>query len=81
LFIMKKNNPQSPKPEIRLENRSGKKVTVISGLVTYGEFRLNDIARTLKGICATGGTVKNGRIEIQGDKVADIEAWFQKQKG
>jgi translation initiation factor 1 len=77
---MKKENPLSPKPEIILENRNGKKVTVIKGLQSYGQFRLSDIARTLKGLCGTGGTVKNGKIEIQGNKVADIEAWFEKQK-
>jgi translation initiation factor 1 (eIF-1/SUI1) len=44
--IMKKENPLSPKPEIVLHNRSGKKVTVISGLQSYGEFRLSEIART-----------------------------------
>lgn len=77
---MKKENPLSPKPEIKYETRNGRKVTVISGLQTYGEFRLGEIARTLKGLCATGGTVKNGRIEIQGNKVAEVEAWFQKEK-
>ncbi|MEI7542755.1 MAG: hypothetical protein WCJ94_05840 [bacterium] len=77
---MKKENPLSPKPEIKYETRNGRKVTVISGLQTYGQFRLSEIARTLKGLCATGGTVKNGRIEIQGNKVAEVEAWFQKEK-
>ena len=77
---MKKDNPLSPKPEIKYETRNGRKVTVISGLQTYGEFRLGEIARTLKGLCATGGTVKNGKIEIQGNKVAEVEAWFQKEK-
>lgn len=28
---------------------------------------LNEVARQLKQSCATGGTVKDGRIEIQGD--------------
>lgn len=78
---MKKENPLSPKPVIKYEDRNGKKVTTITGLQSYGEFRLNDIARTLKGLLATGGTVKNGKIEIRGNKVAEIEAWFLKQKG
>ncbi|MHB9155909.1 MAG: translation initiation factor [Endomicrobiales bacterium] len=71
-------NPRSPKPKVRLEKRGGKKVTVITGLHTYGEDRLNEIARELKTRCGAGGTVKNGAIEIQGDKTAEAQAWFDK---
>ena len=73
-----KNNPRSPVPKIRLEKRAGKFVTVIAGLHTYGFNRLNVIARELKSILGAGGTVKNGTIEIQGDKVAPIKSWFIK---
>ena len=71
-------NPDSPKPKIRLEKRVGKYVTVIAGLHTYGADRLNAIAKELKSLCGAGGTVKNGAIEIQGDKVKLIQAWLQK---
>jgi predicted translation initiation factor SUI1 len=71
-----KKNPNSPKPVIHLENRRGKKVTTIAGLHTYGEQRLNEIAKELKISCGTGGTVKNGVIEIQGDRTAFVKAWF-----
>jgi translation initiation factor 1 len=71
-----KNNPRSPIPGIRLEKRAGKAVTVISGLHTYGSNRLNAIARELKTIFGAGGTVKDGMIEIQGDKAALIKDWF-----
>ena len=74
--MITKNNPRSPVPKIRLEKRAGKSVTIIAGLHTYGAKRLDDIARELKSILATGGTVKNGVIEIQGDKVAPIKSWF-----
>ena len=58
-----------PVPKIHLDKRSGgKTVTLIGGLHTYGPDRLNAIARELKTVCGTGGTVKEGRIEIQGDK-------------
>lgn len=63
-------------PKIRLEKRAGKSVTVIAGLHTYGAKRLDNIARELKSLLATGGTVKNGTIEIQGDKVEPIKTWF-----
>jgi len=71
------NNPRSPAPKIRLEKRAGKYVTTISGLHTYGARRLEAIARELKSALATGGTVKNGAIEIQGDKVDVIQSWFK----
>lgn len=70
------NNPKSPKPKIRLEKRMGKDVTVIAGLHTYGSKRLDAIARELKTIFGAGGTVKNGSIEIQGDKAERIKTWF-----
>ena len=77
---MSKSNPNSPKPKIRLEKRTGGKyVTVISGLHTYGADRLNRIASELKSRLGTGGTVKNGSIEIQGDKVKAIQEWYNAQ--
>jgi len=67
---------QSPVAKIYLEKRAGKAVTVISGLHTYGADRLNGIAKELKTALGVGGTVKNGAIEIQGDKVTLIKSWF-----
>lgn len=72
-------NPNSPKPQIRIEKRNGKAVTVIVGLHTYGADRLEAIAKEIKTKCGCGGTVKNGAIEIQGDKVAQVKDWFNKQ--
>ena len=69
----------SPVAKIRLEKRAGSEVTVISGLHTYGKTRLEQMARELKLKLGTGGTVKEGRIEIQGDKVAPIRVWFEKK--
>ncbi len=71
-----KDSSRSPVPKIRLEKRTGKAVTVISGLHTYGAARLDKIARELKITLGAGGTVKNGIIEIQGDKVVPIKTWF-----
>ena len=75
----KKENPDSPKPKIRLERRTGKYVTVIAGLHTYGLDRLSGIAREFKTLCGAGGTVKNGAIEIQGDQVKIVREWFLKR--
>jgi translation initiation factor 1 len=46
--------------------RGGKTVTAIYG-VAVGEEQLKDLAGVLKRLCGTGGTVKDGAIEIQGD--------------
>ena len=46
--------------------RGGKTVTAIYG-VALAEEPLKDLAGALKRLCGTGGTVKDGTIEIQGD--------------
>jgi len=46
--------------------RGGKTVTVIYG-VPLPESKLKDLAGELKRLCGTGGTLKEGTIEIQGD--------------
>lgn len=46
--------------------RYGKLKTIIEG-IDEKEFDLEDIAKNLKAKLACGGTVKNGRIELQGD--------------
>ena len=69
-------NQGPPKPKIRLEKRNGKAVTVIAGLHTYGAQKLDAMAREFKLKFGTGGTVKDGCIEIQGDRQAEIKQWF-----
>jgi translation initiation factor 1 len=51
---------------VTLEQRKfGKNITVVSGL---GEgVNIKDIAKQLKNELACGGTVKDGKIELQGD--------------
>ena len=48
------------------KGRGGKTVTVVSG-VPGDEAALKSLAGVLKRRCGTGGTVKDGNIEIQGD--------------
>ena len=48
------------------KGRRGKAVTVITGVPLTGA-DLDDLAKRLKTLCGAGGTVKSGRIEIQGD--------------
>lgn len=47
----------------------GKSVTVIEG-VTEGA---KELAKNLKSKLAAGGTIKEGRIEIQGDHAAKVK--------
>jgi translation initiation factor 1 len=49
-----------------IAGRGGKGVTVVSGL-TLDALELDELAARLKKLCGAGGTVKEGRIEIQGD--------------
>ena len=48
------------------KGRKGKGVTLISGLA-LNETELKNLARQLKQLCGSGGSVKNGVIEIQGE--------------
>ena len=47
-------------------SRGGKTVTTIRG-VPVAESALKDLAGELKRLCGSGGTAKDGVIEIQGD--------------
>lgn len=49
-----------------VKGRAGKTVTTIAG-VPLAEAELRELAAQLKRSCGTGGSVKEGVIEIQGD--------------
>jgi translation initiation factor 1 len=51
--------------------RGGKTVTVVTHFVGIGLPEKEMLAKKLQKVCGTGGTVKNGHIEIQGDKRAE----------
>jgi translation initiation factor 1 len=55
------------------KHRGGKTVTVITGILT-DDNTLNTIAHQLKKLCGSGGTVKDGTIEIQGDHCEKVQA-------
>jgi translation initiation factor 1 len=57
--------------------RRGKGVTTVFDL-PLDECGLRELAGTLKQRCGTGGTVKDGRIEIQGDQRERIVAELEK---
>lgn len=49
-------------------NRAGKTVTVVTGFVGIGLPEKERLAKRMRAACGCGGTVKDGRIEIQGDQ-------------
>lgn len=52
--------------------RGGKTVTVVKNFVGIGLPEKEQLAKAMQRACGTGGTVKNGQIEIQGDKRAEV---------
>ena len=52
--------------------RGGKTVTVVTRFVGIGLPEKEELARQMQKACGVGGTVKEGRIEIQGDKRAEV---------
>lgn len=49
-------------------HRGGKTVTVVTGFVGISQAEKERLAKNIQTACGTGGTVKEGRIEIQGDR-------------
>jgi len=76
---MHPQKPQSPHDgviRVSRERRRASTVTLITGL-RPGE--VQNVARTLKTSCGTGGTTKNGIVELQGDQRDKAIAFFEKQ--
>ena len=66
--------------KIRLEkaSRGGKSVTVIFDLPADEKFCQEQL-KSLRSLCSSGGTFKNGRIEIQGDHREKVQAYLAKR--
>ena len=68
------------------KGRKGKGVTLVTG-IPLDEKALKAYAKTLKARCGTGGTVKDGVVEIQGDQrdilvpLLEQEGWTVKRAG
>ena len=58
------------------KGRKGKGVTVVTGIPLAGE-ALKDLARELKQRCGSGGTVRDGIVEIQGDHREALVPWLE----
>ena len=58
--------------------RKGKGVTTISG-VPLADAELKTLAKKLKKVCGTGGALKAGVIEIQGDHREKLKTVLEKE--
>jgi translation initiation factor 1 len=68
------------------KGRKGKGVTLVTG-APLPEAELKSLAKRLRNLCGTGGTVKDGIIELQGDYCAVLlkelpkNGWVVKRSG
>ncbi|OOF06096.1 translation initiation factor [Salinivibrio sp. MA427] len=76
--------PQRPKGDgiVRIQRqtkgRKGKGVSLVTGL-DLDDAELKQLAAELKKVCGCGGAVKDGVIEIQGDKRDNIKTHLEKK--
>lgn len=59
------------------KGRAGKGVTLVKGLALDAA-ALTALAKQLKAACGSGGTVKDGVIEIQGDHCERVIEWLRR---
>ena len=57
------------------QGRKGKGVTTVTGLPLRPE-ELAKLGKELKRLCGSGGTVKDGVVEVQGDHRDRVVAWL-----
>jgi len=60
------------------KGRGGKTVTVVKGL-TLDDAGLAALGKRIKAACGTGGTIKDGVVEIQGDHAERVVDWLAKE--
>ena len=60
------------------KGRGGKAVTLVRGVPVAAD-ALAALGKELKAACGSGGTVKDGVVEVQGDHVEKIMAWLQQR--
>ena len=60
------------------KGRGGKAVTVVRGL-PLDDAALALLGKQLRMACGSGGTAKDGVVEVQGDHCERVMAWLQSQ--
>jgi translation initiation factor 1 len=68
--------PDDDTVRVARERRCNSAVTVVHGLAAA---ELDAVGKELKRLCGTGGTAKNGVVEIQGDHRDRIVAYFEER--
>ena len=63
---------------LQTKGRGGKSVTLVQGL-PLDAAALAVLGKQLRSACGSGGTVKEGLVEVQGDHVAAVMAALQQQ--
>jgi translation initiation factor 1 len=59
------------------KRRYGKMMTIVDGIDPH-ELDLDSLISDLKSICACGGTIKDGKIELQGDHRTKVKQSLEK---
>ncbi len=59
------------------KRRYGKMMTIVDGINPH-DLDMNALISNLKSICACGGTIKDGKIELQGDHRAKVKETLEK---
>ena len=76
-----KESPSPKAQNLRIQatrkGKGGKTVTVITGF-QENEEALTTLLKQLKNHCATGGTIREGELELQGDHRPKILQFLQK---
>lgn len=62
---------------IRLDRLKGNKIATVIENFKGTDHALNDLAKTLKSKCGTGGNAKEGEIIIQGEKRTQVTQLLQ----
>ena len=60
------------------KGRGGKTVTLVRGL-PLAAAELEALGKQLRTHCGSGGTVKDGVVEVQGDHAERVLAWLMAQ--
>ena len=76
---MKDNRRRVPDDGVVRVSRERRRASVVTILTGLPERDLNDTAKALKRLCGSGGTAKNGIVEIQGDHRDKIVAYLQNE--
>jgi len=59
------------------KRRYGKMMTVVEG-INPNDLDINTLVSNLKSVCACGGTIKDGKIELQGDHRSKVKETLEK---